>query len=127
MQNGPVWCVRTVKCEASTGLRCWPCAPQERVSQKRRISPARGAAVGVPPQVGLAILLRAGTVFRCYSHIHLTMFHSELGASKAILDAGFGLDCLMLRHRLLSPPPPVAHVHRPGHRCRPPVLQGLHG
>lgn len=51
-------------------------------------------------QVGLAILLRAGTVFRCYNHIHLTMFHSELGASKAILDAGFGLDCLMLRWAL---------------------------
>mmetsp|Transcript_3206 Transcript_3206/g.9295 ORF Transcript_3206/g.9295 Transcript_3206/m.9295 type:complete len:532 (-) Transcript_3206:1175-2770(-) len=53
----------------------------------------------VTDQVGLAILLRAGTVFRCYNHIHLTMFHSELGASKAILDAGFGLDCLMLRYQ----------------------------
>jgi len=50
-----------------------------------------------PPQVGLGLLLKDGNVFRCYDHIHLTMFHSELGASKAVLDAGYNIDTLMMR------------------------------
>ncbi len=49
------------------------------------------------PQVGLGLLLKDGNVFRCYDHIHLTMFHSELGASKAVLDAGYNIDTLMMR------------------------------
>ena len=49
------------------------------------------------PQVGLQLLMADGDVFKCYDHIHLTMFHSELGASKVILDAGYTIDCLMMR------------------------------
>lgn len=48
-------------------------------------------------QVGLQLLMADGNVFKCYDHIHLTMFYSELGASKAILDAGYTIDCLMMR------------------------------
>ena len=48
-------------------------------------------------QTGLDVLRADGKVFQCYNHIHLTMFHSELGASKAILDAGYNIDSLMMR------------------------------
>lgn len=48
-------------------------------------------------QMGLQLLMADGNVFKCYDHIHLTMFYSELGASKAILDAGYTIDCLMIR------------------------------
>lgn len=48
-------------------------------------------------QTGLQLLMNDGEVFKCYDHIHLTMFYSELGASKVIMDAGYTIDCLMLR------------------------------
>lgn len=51
------------------------------------------------PQVGLGVLLKDPRVFACYEDMHDTIWYSELGASLAILNAGFNLDSLMTRFR----------------------------
>ena len=97
------------------GLRhrvCWPlqrlcarpwssvrqaCSLQLDVSASQQHDAGLSRGVGGALQVGLQLLMADGNVFKCYDHIHLTMFHSELGASKAILDAGYTIDCLMMR------------------------------
>ena len=48
-------------------------------------------------QAGLKILKDEDTVLACYEDIQQTMFYSELGASRAILNARFNIDSLMLR------------------------------
>ena len=48
-------------------------------------------------QVGLELLLRDSQVFACFENMHDTIYHSELGSSKLILDAGFNIDSLMVR------------------------------
>ena len=50
-------------------------------------------------QVGLQVLQRNEKVFACYESMWDTIYHSEVGASRAVLDAGFGLDSLMLRYK----------------------------
>lgn len=52
---------------------------------------------------GLAVLRAAGGVFQCWSHIHDTIIASEIGASKAIMEAGFSIDSLMLRYQVCGP------------------------
>lgn len=47
---------------------------------------------------GLAVLRAAG-VFECRDTLRDVIVHSEVGASKAVLAAGFGLDCLMPEYR----------------------------
>ena len=49
---------------------------------------------------GLGVLLATGRVFRCWGHIHETIIESELGASTAIMAAGYGIDSLMLRYQV---------------------------
>ena len=49
---------------------------------------------------GLAVLRAADGVFKCWSHIHDTIIESEIGASKAIMAAGFSIDSLMLRYQV---------------------------
>jgi hypothetical protein len=66
---------------------------------KERKNPHVQSFVVATDQVGLQLLMADGDVFKCYDHIHLTMFHSELGASKVILDAGYTIDCLMMRYQ----------------------------
>ena len=48
-------------------------------------------------QVGLDLLLQDSQVFACFENMHDTIYHSELGSSKLILDAGFNIDSLMVR------------------------------
>ena len=48
--------------------------------------------------IGLNLMLNAG-VFTCYDKISDTIFHSELGSSKAILDAGYQIDSFMTRYQ----------------------------
>ncbi len=61
-------------------------------------------------QVGLHVLLDDPAVFRCYDNIHDTIWYSELGASLAILNAGYNLDSLMLRYQVrLEPKPSTDH------------------
>lgn len=50
-------------------------------------------------QVGLEVLLRDGNVFSCHDSVWQTVYHAELGASLAILDAGFNLGSLMIRYQ----------------------------
>ena len=52
-----------------------------------------------PMQVGLDVLRRDGRVFECYEDMADTIFHSELGASNAVLAANFTIDSLMLRYQ----------------------------
>lgn len=71
-----------------------------------------GRAYDLPPTVhvqsyvtatdaaGLEVLLATGTVFKCWGHIHDTIISSEIGASSAIMAAGFGIDSLMLRYKV---------------------------
>ncbi|MCJ1464020.1 hypothetical protein MMC07_002630 [Pseudocyphellaria aurata] len=41
-----------------------------------------------------------GTVFHCWENMAETVIHSELGASQAIIKAGYNLDSLMLRYQV---------------------------
>ncbi|MEW5303409.1 MAG: hypothetical protein WDW36_006105 [Sanguina aurantia] len=50
-------------------------------------------------QVGLEVLLGDGNVFSCHDSVWQTVYHAELGASLAILDAGFNLGSLMIRYQ----------------------------
>ena len=50
-------------------------------------------------QVGLDVLKRDGRVFECYEDMADTIFHSELGASNAVLAANLTIDSLMLRYQ----------------------------
>jgi hypothetical protein len=71
-----------------------------------------GRAYDLPPTVhvqsyvsatdaaGLEVLLNTGTVFKCWGHIHDTIISSEIGASTAIMAAGYSIDSLMLRYKV---------------------------
>ena len=50
-------------------------------------------------QVGLGVLAADGNVFKCYEDMWDTIYYSEVGASRAVLGAGFSLDSLMLRYK----------------------------
>ena len=53
-------------------------------------------------QVGLSLLLQDGKVFQCYDDMWDTIYHSEIGSSKVLLDAGYNLDSLMVRPSCLQ-------------------------
>lgn len=48
-------------------------------------------------RTGMQILLDDQNVFKCYNNMWDTIYHSELGSSAAILDAGYNIDSLMVR------------------------------
>lgn len=50
-------------------------------------------------QVGLEVLMQDRHVFACQRDRWDTIFYSELGSSLAILNAGYNIDCLMLRYQ----------------------------
>lgn len=56
--------------------------------------------VSATDAAGLAVLLATRRVFRCWGHIHETIIESEIGASRAMLAAGYSIDCLMLRYQV---------------------------
>ncbi|EFN53576.1 hypothetical protein CHLNCDRAFT_136762 [Chlorella variabilis] len=82
-----------------------------------------GRAYDLPPTVhvqsyvtatdaaGLEVLLATGTVFKCWGHIHDTIISSEIGASSAIMAAGFGIDSLMLRYKGVDWRDPAVQDH----------------
>ena len=49
-------------------------------------------------QVGLQLLIDEGSVFECYDTLQDVVWFSEVGASRAILKAGYSIDCLMLKY-----------------------------
>ena len=48
-------------------------------------------------QAGLKLLMDDGNVLKCWDDRLDAIYHAELGASAAILRAGFNLDCLLTR------------------------------
>ncbi len=50
-------------------------------------------------QIGLDAMHKNGSVLTCHNAPWEDEFYSQLGASRAILDAGFNLDSFMLRYR----------------------------
>ena len=51
-------------------------------------------------QVGLDVIKRKGTVLQCHKDMAEMVTLSEIGMSKAILEAGYNLDSLMLRYQV---------------------------
>ena len=69
-------------------------------------------------QAGLKLLTDDGNVLKCWDDRLDAIYHAELGASAAILRAGFNLDCLLQR----CGAPAALHVllctlRAPGARC----------
>jgi hypothetical protein len=70
-----------------------------------------GGAQGLPPAphvqsyvtatdaIGVKLLLASPDVFRCWKKMADVVVHSEIGASRAIFDAGYTIDCLMSRYQ----------------------------
>ena len=48
-------------------------------------------------QAGLKLLMDDGKVLKCWDDRLDAIYHAELGASAAILRAGYNLDCLLTR------------------------------
>ncbi len=67
-------------------------------SRDRRSNPHVQSYAMATDAVGLDLMLRAN-VFSCYDTISDTVFHAELGSSKAILDAGYEIDSFMARYQ----------------------------
>ena len=51
---------------------------------------------------GLKVLKEDGRVFACHDSMWATIRFSEIGSSKAILDAGYNLDSFMVRPRHIT-------------------------
>ena len=45
------------------------------------------------------MLQAAGSVFSCHASMLDTIWHSEIGASAALLEAGYNLDCLLAKYQ----------------------------
>jgi len=70
-----------------------------------------GGAQGLPPEphvqsyitatdsIGLKLLLASPGVFTCWNEMADVVINSEIGASRAIFDAGYSIDCLMSRYQ----------------------------
>lgn len=78
----------TISCEGTDATDTHP----------NRKNPHVQSYVVATDNVGYA-LLRNSTVFNCYKSIWDTIFHSELGSSRVLLDAGYNIDCLMTRYQ----------------------------
>jgi hypothetical protein len=63
------------------------------------------------PQVGLDVIKRKGSVLQCHKDMAEMVTLSEIGMSKAILEAGYNLDSLMLRYQV---GPASCHVSHKG-------------
>ena len=48
--------------------------------------------------MGLQILRDDGTIFKCYESLQDVVWYSEVGASRAILEAGYTIDALMMKY-----------------------------
>lgn len=80
-------------------ISCQPASPPpgSAPSTERRSVHVQAYLVATD-QVGLAVLRQDGNVLRCHPTAAEAMWHSEVGATSAILRAGYNLDCLMLRY-----------------------------
>lgn len=51
-------------------------------------------------------------MFKCHDDMAQLVMQSELGASRAILDAGYNLDCLLIRYQVGDDAIAQAALHR---------------
>ena len=77
------------------GIATWPGSPTAPDMAAGPTACMRAPAA----QVGLRVLREDGRVFACHEDILDTVFHAEVGASRAILAANFTLDSLMLKYQ----------------------------
>ena len=50
-------------------------------------------------RIGLQVLMESPKIFACHAEIWDTMYHAEVGSSRAILKAGYNLDSLLVRYQ----------------------------
>lgn len=50
-------------------------------------------------QAGLKVMRDEGEVFKCWSDRQDAIYYGELGSSRAILRAGYNLDCFIIRYQ----------------------------
>lgn len=50
--------------------------------------------------MGLGVLRASGNVLHCLDDKHETILTSEMGASAAVLQAGYNIDSLMIRYQV---------------------------
>lgn len=81
----------TISCEGSP--------PGGRVTEVWRVNPHVQSYVLATDQVGLDIWRRDGNVLKCWHSMWDVIWHGELGSSLAVLNAGYGIDSLMLRYQ----------------------------
>ena len=72
------------------------------VSANWRTNPHVQSYAFATDQLGLDILLSDPGVFACHDDRWDAIYYSELGASAAILRAGFNIDCFMLRYQKVN-------------------------
>ena len=77
----------TINCEGTATLE----------SGERRNNPHVQSFAVATDAVGMELLVQDGKVFGCYDAFQETIYHSELGASAVILEAGYNLDSFMVR------------------------------
>ena len=65
-------------------------------------SPHVQSYITATDSIGLQVLLNTKGVFSCWKRMSDVVRYSEIGASKAILDAGYNLDSLMTRYQGLD-------------------------
>eukprot|EP00892_Ulva_mutabilis_P003130 jgi/Ulvmu1/12818/UM097_0047.1 len=79
----------TINCEGTATLE----------SGERRSNPHVQSFAVATDAIGMELLVRDGKVFGCYDAFQETIYHSELGASAVILEAGYNLDSFMGRYQ----------------------------
>ena len=68
---------------------------------------------------------RKGTVLQCHADMSEMVTLSEIGMSTAILEAGYNLDCLMLRYQVCASACLASMLFRP--HAFPPCTLRRHG
>jgi hypothetical protein len=86
----------TVKLVGAT-INCQGAPFQGDPKQHWRKNPHVQSYLVATDQIGLKLIMQDKNVFRCYKNIADTIYHSELGSTKAILAAGYNIDSLMVR------------------------------
>ncbi|KAK9918451.1 hypothetical protein WJX75_004177 [Coccomyxa subellipsoidea] len=86
-----------VKLVGST-INCQPIFWLSDTANEMRHNPHVQSYVVATDKVGLQILRDDGTIFKCYESLQDVVWYSEVGASRAILEAGYTIDALMMKY-----------------------------
>ena len=77
-------------------INCQP-SPREGNMTDIRSNPHVQSYLVATDVEGMRVLVEDGTIFKCYDSLWDTIYFSELGSSRAVLKAGYNLDCLLVR------------------------------